>query len=140
MSEGTTGATVKRPAGVMIVAALLFLAALFNLALGIWMLFAPLGANPSITDLGGNTMEIPGFYLVINGLLSIVLGFIYFWLMQMTLIGSATAQLIITFFAVINIVFALFRLPYGWAAIVINLLILAMISTKSAKAWFTQTQ
>jgi hypothetical protein len=40
---------------------------------------------------------------------------------------------------VLNIVFALFRLPYGWLAIVINLAILLIINTSKAKAWFQQT-
>jgi hypothetical protein len=135
MSEGTT---MRRPAGVMIVAALLFIMAIFNLALGVWLVLAPIFGNPTFTDIGGNAQTIPTFYLLINGILSVVLGLIYFWLMQMTLVGSGTAQIIITFFAVINIVFALFRLPYGWVAIVINILVLLMVYTRSAKEWFTQ--
>jgi hypothetical protein len=40
--------------------------------------------------------------------------------------------------AVINIVFALFRLPWGWVAIIINALILLFVSGGKAKEWFNQ--
>ena len=63
---------MKRPFGVTVIAALVLLSALFDLATGIWMMLAPLGANPTVTDLAGNSQEIPGFFLFINGLLSIV--------------------------------------------------------------------
>ena len=133
MSQSETG---TRPIGVTVVAALIFLAAIFNIIFGFWMMFAPF----SITDLGGNELtNMPTFYLVMNGILSVILGLMYFWLTKLTLIGSATAHLLISFLAVLNIVFALFRLPYGWLAIVINLAILLIINTAKAKAWFQRT-
>ena len=129
-------APATRPFGVLLVAVLIFIAAIFNIIFGLWMIFAPY----SITDLGSNELtNIPTFYLVMNGLLSVILGLMYFWLTKLTLIGSATAHLLISFLAVLNIIFALFRLPYGWLAIVINLAILLIINTAKAKAWFQQT-
>ncbi len=133
MSQSAPGA---RPFGVTLVAALIFVAAIFNIIFGFWMIFAPY----SITDIGGNELtNIPTFYLAMNGLLSVILGLMYFWLTKLTLIGSATAHMLISFLAVLNIVFALFRLPYGWLAIVINLAILLIINTAGAKAWFQRT-
>ncbi|CAB4873388.1 MAG: hypothetical protein F2793_04065 [Actinobacteria bacterium] len=133
MSQATPG---TRPFGVLVVAVLIFLAAIFNIVFGFWMMFAPY----SITDIGGNEMtNIPTFYLVMNGILSVILGLMYFWLTKLTLIGSATAHLLISFLAVLNIVFALFRLPYGWLAIALNVVILLIINTSKAKAWFQQT-
>lgn len=130
--------TMKRPGGVMVIAALLFVAALFNLWLGILAILATLGDNPTITDWQGVEHSVPGSVLIINGILWLLMGFIYFWIMRLTLVGSASAQLILTFFAVINIVFALFRLPEGWLAIGLNIIVLLLIYTKSAKEWFSQ--
>lgn len=130
--------TAKRPAGVMVIAALLFIAALLNLWFGILAILSTFGDNPVITDWQGVQHTVPGSVLIINGILWVLMGLIYFWIMQLTLVGSATAQLIITFFAVINIVFALFQLPFGWGAIAVNALALILVYTNSAKVWFSQ--
>lgn len=128
----------KRPGGVTLVALLIFIAAIFNLLLGVWMVLAPLGQNPTISDVSGNTVQLPTFWLLLNGALSVLLGLIYLWLGRMTMAGSASAQVLIQVLAVINIVFALFRLPYGWIAVAVNGLILLLVSTAKAKAWFTR--
>jgi len=129
---------MNRPVGVSIVIVLIVISAIFNLFFGIWMMLAPIGSNPTLTDLMGNTQEIPGFYLFMNGLLSALLGLMYFWLARLTMIGSATAHMLITVLAAINIFFGLFRLPFGWGIIVISVLILIMVNTSKAKAYFTQ--
>ena len=95
-------------------------------------------SNPTITDHLGNSQQISGFYLFINGALSIVLGLMYFWLAKMTLIGSATARTIIIMLSAINLFFGLFRLPFGWGIIVLTILTLILVNTKSAKDYFTQ--
>jgi hypothetical protein len=130
---------MKRPAGVTIVAVLILISALFNLAFGVWMMLAPLGNNPTITDFLGNAQEIPSFYLVVNGLLSVILGLLYLWLMRRTLAGSETAYVLITALSAINIFFGLLRLPYGWGIIFVSAIILLMVNSRSARAWFTRT-
>jgi len=132
--------TMKRPAGVSAVIILIWIAAVLNVALGIWMLTAWIGDNPAVTDASGNAITIPTFYLIINGLLSVLLGVMYVWLARLAGIGSQQAHVIIQALAVINIVFGFFRLPYGWSAIVINAIILLLVSTSSAKQWFHQTR
>jgi hypothetical protein len=126
-----------RPAGITFVIVMIWIAALFNLAVGIWLMIAPLGQNPSIVDLSGHSYELPGFWLFMNGLLSVLLGVIYVWIARMTAIGAVQAQVLIQVLAVLNVVFALFRLPYGWLALVLNLLILVLVSTNRAREWFT---
>jgi hypothetical protein len=132
--------TLKRPGGVTLVLALIWIAAVFNAVVGVWLMLAPLGQNPSVTDFKGNTQEISGFLLFVNGLLSLVMAFIYVWLARLTSVGSQTALVIIQVFAVLNIVFGLFRLPYGWLGILINIGILAIVNTAAAKRWFSQTE
>jgi hypothetical protein len=131
---------MKRPGGVSAVIILIWIAAVLNVALGIWMLTAWIGDNPAVTDAQGNAITIPTFYLIINGLLSVLLGVMYVWLARLAGIGSQQAHVIIQALAVINIVFGFFRLPYGWSAIVINAIILFLVSTSSAKQWFQQTR
>ena len=132
--------TMNRPGGVTAVIILIWIAALLNIALGIWMLLAWIGDNPSITDAQGNAITIPTFYLIMNGLLSVLLGVMYVWLARLAGIGSQQAHVIIQALAVINIVFGFFRLPYGWTAIVINAIILFLMSTAGAKQWFSQNR
>ena len=132
--------TMNRPGGVTAVIILIWIAALLNIALGIWMLLAWIGDNPAITDAQGNSITIPTFYLIINGLLSLLLGVMYVWLARLAGIGSQQAHVIIQALAVINIVFGFFRLPYGWTAIVINAIILFLMSTAGAKQWFSQNR
>lgn len=128
----------KRPGGVTFVIVLIWIAALFNALIGVWMMLAPFGQNPTITDIQGNTVELPGFWLFMNGALSLLLAFMYVWLARMASIGAASAQVIIQALAVINIIFGLFRLPYGWLGLVLNILILVIASGASAKAWFSR--
>lgn len=130
---------MNRPVGVSIVVVLIVISAVFDLIIGTWMILSIFGSNPTLTDHLGNSLEISGFYLFISGLLSIVLGLMYFWLAKMTLIGSATARTLIIVLSAINAFYGLFRLPYGWGIIVLSLLIIVMVNTKSAKAYFTQT-
>lgn len=128
----------KRPGGVTFVIVLIWIAALFNALIGVWMMLAPFGQNPTITDIQGNQQELPGFWLFMNGALSLLLAFMYVWLARMASIGAASAQVIIQALAVINIIFGLFRLPYGWLGLVLNVLILIIASGASAKAWFSR--
>ncbi len=68
------------------------------------------------------------FWLLFNGFLAVVMGLIYFWLTQLTFAGSQTAQVLISVFAVINIVFGFFHFDSGGAAqIVINLIVVLIV-------------
>lgn len=130
---------MNRPVGVSIVVVLIVLSAVFDIMVGTWLVIAAFGSGPTLTDHLGNTIEVPGFYLFLNGALSIILGLMYFWLTKMTLIGSATARTIIIMLSAINLVFGFFRLPFGWGIILVSLLIILMVNTRSAKEYFTQT-
>ena len=129
---------MRRPIGVLIVAFLTVVAAFWNLTIGFIAIIATFGDNPTMNDVYGVSHTIPTFSLLMYGAMSIFLGLIYFWLTRMTLIGSATAHTIISIFMVINIVFGFFRLPFGWFAIFVSLIILLMVNTKSATEWFKQ--
>ncbi len=129
---------MKRPASVLLVVALVVLSAIFDLAFGIWMVLAPFGPDLTVTDLTGNAQAFPGFALVINGLLSVVLGLMYLWLAREAMIGSRTAYMLVNVLATINIVFGLLRLPYGWLVIGLSAIALLAANTTRAREWFSQ--
>jgi hypothetical protein len=131
---------IKRPVGVTIVAILIVLAAIFNIVIGTLLIFSAFGENPTfINHITGEEQTVSGFYLWFNGGLMILLGLIYFWLSKMTMIGSASAHMLISVLAVLNIIFGFFNLGYGgWGQIILNLVILLIINTNRAKLWFSQ--
>lgn len=130
--------TMKKPGGVTLVWILILLAALANVIFGGLLMFSALGDNPTLTDVTGQTHEVPGYLLVISGLLTLILGLLYFWLAGLVNKGSRTGQVVVSVLAVLNIVFGLFALPQGWFSIIINILILILINSGSAKEWFSQ--
>ncbi len=134
----TTG-TMRRPFGVTLVMIVIAIAAILNLVLGTLLVFSVFGDNPTFTDPFGETREIGGGWLVFNGIITFILGLLYLWLIKMTAIGSATAQVIIQMLSVINIVFAIFNLPYGWYTILLSTIILLLVSSARATMWFRQT-
>jgi hypothetical protein len=131
---------MRRPAGVTFIIVLIWISAFVNAAIGVWLMLAPFGQNPVITDHTGTEFELPGFWLFVNGALSLLLAFMYVWLARASGRGLAGAQVIIQALAVINIVFAVFRLPFGWLALALNVLVLILASTASAKAWFSKVE
>lgn len=132
----STPTTVRRPGGVTFVGILVGVAAVYNLVVGAWLVISPIGDNPTVWTLTDGVKEIPGWYLLLIGAMYVVLGLLYLWLMRLTFAGSATAQMLITVLAIINIVFALFNLPWGFASILVNALIVLLVNTGSAKEFF----
>ena len=126
---------IKRPVGVTIVGILTAILGVINIVFGVWMLMYWLGIKLG-TLFEGQTV----FWLLFNGFLAVVMGLIYFWLTQLTFAGGQTAQVLISVFAVINIVFGFFHFDSGGAAqIVINLIVVLIVNTHKAKLWFSQT-
>lgn len=135
MSNGT----MRRPFGVTLVMLVIAIAAVLNLVLGTMLVFSIFGENPTFTDPFGDTRTIGGGWLVFNGIITFILGLMYLWLIRLTAVGSATAQVIIQMLAVINIIFAIFNLPYGWYTILLSTIILLLTSSAKATMWFRQT-
>ncbi len=134
-------AAIKRPGGVTIVGILIALAGILNLTFGILIVLSAFGENPTYVNSFGQEVTVSTFYLWFNGFMMILLGLIYFWLTRLTFAGSATAQMLISVLAVINIVFGFFHLGNGgWIQILVNLLIILIVNTESAKVWFSQTR
>ena len=133
-------AAIKRPAGVTLVGILIAIAGILNLVFGIMIMLSAFGDNPTYVNSFGQEVTVSSFYLWFNGSLMILLGLIYFWLTRLTFAGSATAQVLISVLAVINIVFGFFHLGNGGAfQIIVNLLIILIVNTDRARLWFSQS-
>lgn len=127
---------MQRPFGVVFIAVLLIIGAVYNIIIGFTLMFMPL----SLTDISGKAVEnIPTFWLIISGIMSVILGVLYFWLSRITLAGSQTAYLLVNFLAILNIIFAMFSLPFGWGALILNVIVLIAVNTSASKAWLSQT-
>ena len=135
-----SGTTVKRPFTVTIVGLLIAIAAIANIWVGVMLILASIGDNPTFINIYGQEQTVSTFYLWFNGGLFILLGLIYFWLTRLTFAGSTTAQVLISVLAVLNIVFGFFHLGYGGGVqIIINLIIVLIVNGAKARVWFSQS-
>ena len=132
--------TLTRPIGVTIIAILLVVSAIANIIMGFMFIFSAFGENPTyINNITGESVTVSGFFLWFNGGLLILLGLIYFWLSKLAWVGSNTAQVIISVLAVLNIIFGFFNLGHGgWIQIILGLIVVLIVNTKHAQAWFKQ--
>lgn len=132
--------TLTRPIGVTVVAFLIMVNAVVNLIMGFMFIFSSFGENPTyINNVTGEAMTVSGFYLWFNGGMLILLGLIYFWLAKLAWVGSETARMIISVISVLNIIFGFFNLGHGgWIQIILSLIVLLIVNTKHAQAWFRQ--
>lgn len=131
---------MQRPFGVVFIAILLIIGAVYNIIIGFTLMFLPATLTDSLTDVTGAAVQnVPTFWLVISGIMSVILGVLYFWLSRITLAGSQTAYLLVNFLAVLNIIFAMFSLPFGWGALILNVIVLIAVNTSASKAWLSQT-
>ncbi len=132
--------TLSRPIGVTIISILLVVSAIANIIMGFMFIFSAFGENPTyINNITGESVTVSGFFLWFNGGMLILLGLIYFWLSKLAWVGSNTAQVIISVLAVLNIIFGFFNLGHGgWIQIILGLIVVLIVNTKHAQAWFRQ--
>ncbi|MBU6148060.1 MAG: hypothetical protein KGP10_07810 [Actinomycetales bacterium] len=127
-------AAAGRPFVVTLLGVFIYIVALFNIVTGIWWMVAA----PAITDHLGTTIEVSPFLIFLNGLLSLVLGIMFIWLASLTFAGSVVAYELINLLAIINLIFGLFRLPYGWGAIALSILVLLLVNLRSSQQFLSK--
>jgi hypothetical protein len=128
---------MKRPAAVTVLVVFVVISAVYNTIIGTLGMLAPIGPNPEFTDLAGNVHQVSGFYLFINGLITFIFGLLMFWLARITLAGSTQAFMLINVLAVLNIVFGMLSLPYGWGIIAISAVALILVNLKSSREFLS---
>ncbi len=82
--------------------------------------------------------SVSDWYWITSAILSLILGLIYLWIAKGVFRGNSQAWMLVNLLAIINLVFAVFQISVGigWAAIFLNVIILVMNNTASARAWF----
>ena len=82
--------------------------------------------------------SVGDWYWILNAGLDLLLAIAFAWLASQALRGNYGAGMTITLLAVLNIVLALFRLGhvYGWVALVVSVVVLALNNSPSALAWY----
>jgi len=83
------------------------------------------------------TSGTPSKLILVAGVACIAFGFVFVWTIKELASKSSLAIVMIYTISVINILFGLFRLPLGLFNISVNLLVLTLIRSKSAKQWLS---
>ena len=116
--------------GVMLVIAV---GAVFNFVMGLLLALAPevlKGIEQPAMASGA-----PSKLILVSGVACIAIGFVFIWVVKELANKSPLAVVMIYTLSVINILFGMFRLPVGFLNITVNLLLLFLIRSKSAKQW-----
>jgi hypothetical protein len=125
------------PKSIIASMALIALGAAVNFVMGLVLALAPeilKGIEQPNTAIGA-----PSKLILISGVACIAIGFVFSWIVKEIANKSALAIVMIYTLSVINILFGIFRLPIGFLNIAINLLLLVLIRSKSAKRWLTSS-
>lgn len=121
------------PASILIATLLVAIGAIFNFVVGLLLSLAPQlleGIEVPTTPSGAPTQ-----ILLITGIACIAFGFVFLWMIKELFNKSAFAIVMIYTISAINILFGLFRLPLGLLTISVNLIVIFLIRSKSARQW-----
>ena len=83
------------------------------------------------------TSGTPSKLTLVAGVACIAFGFVFVWTIKELANKSSLAIVMIYTLSVINILFGSFRLPLGFLNISVNLLVIFLIRSKSAKQWLS---
>lgn len=107
----------------------------FNFVMGLLLALAPealKGIEQPATASGA-----PSKLILISGVACIAIGFVFIWVIRELANKSPLAIVMIYTLSVIVLLFGMFRLPIGLINIAVNLLVLYLIRSKSAKQWLS---
>lgn len=109
--------------------------AVFNFTLGLVISLAPelLKAIKVIKTASGAPPQL----LIITGIACIAFGFVFLWVFKEIFNKSQFAIVMIYTIPSINIIFSIFRWPFGLIFVAVNLLILLLIRSPSARQWLS---
>lgn len=124
----------QRPGAVTMSGWLVYLAALLNAIQGVALVIA--AARPN--RIGGTLAYYSDGYWIFNAALDLLFAAILAWLGRRLLGGDANAKWTVMVLAVVDIVFAVFLLPYGALAIALNVCVLVMLSSRESRRFFGQ--
>ena len=125
------------PMSIWIATFLVFVAAVFNFVIGLILALAPQlleGIDTPTTPSGA-----PSQLILIAGIACIAFGFVFVWIIKELFNKSQSAIVMIYTLSIINILFGLFRMPVGLLTIALNLLVILLVRSNSAKQWLSSS-
>ncbi len=119
------------PPTILVAAVLIAVGAMFNFALGLIFSLTPeilAGIEEPTTTSGAPTQ-----LLIVAGVACIAFGFVFVWILRELFNKSQFVLVMIYALSIINILFGFFRMPVGLITIFLNLLVIFLIRSNSAK-------
>ncbi len=125
------------PMSILVATFLISAGAIFNFVIGLILALAPqlLEGIDTPTTPSGTPTEL----LVIAGIACIAFGFVFVWIIKELFNKSQSAIVMIYTVSIINILFGLFRMPLGLLTIALNLLVILLVRSNSAKQWLSSS-
>jgi Zn-dependent protease with chaperone function len=122
------------PSSILVAAILIAAGAVFNFVLGLLLSLAPesLDGIEAPTTANGAPKQLT----LVAGVACIAFGFVFLWILKSIIDKSQFAIVMIYTLSLINILFGLFRMPLGLLTISLNVLVIFLVRTNSAKHWF----
>ena len=123
------------PMSILIAIFLISIGAVFYFAIGLLLALAPqlLDGIGVPTSPGG----APSQLVLIAGIACIAFGFVFVWIIKELFNKSQFAIVMIYALSIINILFGFFRLPLGLLSISLNILVIFLVGSNSAKQWLS---
>lgn len=125
------------PPTILVAAVLIAVGAMFNFALGLIFSLTPeilAGIEEPTTTSGAPTQ-----LLIVSGVACIAFGFVFVWILRELFNKSQFVLVMIYALSIINILFGFFRMPVGLMTIFLNLLVIFLIRSNSAKQWLSSS-
>jgi hypothetical protein len=123
------------PMSILIATFLIFTGAVFNFAIGLILALAPQLLEG--VDVPTPPSGAPSQLLLIAGIACLAFGFVFVWIIKELFNKSQSAIVMIYTLSIINILFGLFRMPLGLLTISLNLLVIFLVRSNSAKQWLS---
>lgn len=127
--------TRNAPNSILVAAALMTVGAAFNFVLGLVFSLAP--EKLKAIEVTRTPSGAPPQSLIVAGIACIAFGFVYLWVFKEILSKSHFAIVMIYTISSINILFGLFRWPLGLIFIAVNLFVVFLIRSDSAREWLS---
>jgi hypothetical protein len=125
------------PTSILIAASFIAVGAVFNLVIGLLLSLAPQLLEG--IDIPSTPSGAPSEFLLVSGIACIAFGFVFVWILKELFNKSQFAIVMIYTLSIINMLFGLFRMPLGLVTIALNLLVIILIRSNSAKQWLSSS-
>jgi hypothetical protein len=123
------------PTSILIAASIIAIGAVFYFVIGLLLSLAPQVLEG--IDVPATPSGAPSQLLLVSGIACIAFGFVFVWILKELFNKSQFAIVMIYTLSIINMLFGLFRMPLGLLTISLNLLVILLIRSNSAKQWLS---